>query len=83
MNIGIDSKPDSDLEKRKAIFKVQSEVMRCARKFLEAEGFLEVLSPVFESFTDTGIGDAEFFEIDTLQIVLEQQGFPVSSRNAR
>jgi len=64
VNIGIDSKPDSDLEKRKAIFKVQSEVMRCARKFLEAEGFLEVLSPVFESFTDTGIGDAEFFEID-------------------
>lgn len=58
MNIGI------DVEKKKAIFKIQSEVLRAARKFLESEGFLEVLSPVFESFTDTAIGDAELFEID-------------------
>lgn len=48
----------------KAIFRIQSEIIRTARKFLESEGFLEVLSPVFEPFTDTGIGDADFFEID-------------------
>jgi len=58
VNVGIDA------EKKKAILKIQSEIMRTARKFLESEGFLEILSPVFESFTDTGIGDAEFFEID-------------------
>jgi asparaginyl-tRNA synthetase len=50
--------------RRRAVFRVQSEVLRCARRFLEARGFLEVLSPVFEPYTDTGIGDAGFFEID-------------------
>lgn len=71
MNVGIDTETDlvstkkiSDIEKRKAIFKIQSEIVRSARRFLESEGFMEVLPPIFETFTDTGIGDAEFFEID-------------------
>lgn len=38
--------------------------MRSTRQFLERRGFLEVLSPVFEPFTDTGVGDAGLFEID-------------------
>lgn len=62
VNVGI--LPDPDSERRKAIFKIQAEIIRSARKFLESEGFLEVLPPIFETFTDTGIGDAEFFEID-------------------
>jgi asparaginyl-tRNA synthetase len=66
VNIGIYAKSDieSDSERRKAIFKIQAEIIRSARQFLESEGFLEVLPPIFETFTDTGIGDAEFFEID-------------------
>lgn len=70
MNIGTDAEERKGIERhkaterRKAILKIQSEIMRSARRFLESEGFLEVLSPVFEPFTDTGIGDAEFFEID-------------------
>jgi len=53
-----------DVEKKKLVLKIQSELMRSVRKFLEQKGFLEILSPVFEPFTDSGIGDAEFFEID-------------------
>lgn len=66
MNVGTYAKSDieSDPERRKAIFKIQAEIVRSARQFLESEGFLEVLPPIFETFTDTGIDDAEFFEID-------------------
>lgn len=53
-----------DIEKKRLVLKIQSELMRSARRFLEQRGFLEVLSPVFEPFTDSGIGAAEFFEID-------------------
>jgi asparaginyl-tRNA synthetase len=53
-----------DAGRKRAVFSIQSGVMRFARRFLEAQGFLEVLSPVFEPYTDTGIGAAGFFEID-------------------
>jgi asparaginyl-tRNA synthetase len=53
-----------DSKRRKAIFRIQGEIVRSARKFLESGGFLEVLPPIFETFTDTGIGEAGFFEID-------------------
>ena len=52
------------MERRKAVFKIQSEIARSSRRFLEKEGFTEMLPPIFEMFTDTGIGDADFFEID-------------------
>jgi len=34
------------------------------RKFFEKEGFLEILSPVIEPFTDPGIRGAKFFDVD-------------------
>lgn len=48
----------------KAILKIQSEIMHSVRRFFEIEGFLEVLPPIIEPFTDPGIRGAEFFEVD-------------------
>lgn len=38
--------------------------MGSIRKFFEKEGFLEILSPIIEPFTDPGIRGAKFFEVD-------------------
>lgn len=58
------SGPVSKVEKKRLVLKVQSELMRSVRRFFEGRGLLEVLPPVFEPFTDSGIGAAGFFEID-------------------
>jgi len=54
----------SKVERKRLVLKVQSELMRSVRRFLEGKGLLEVLPPMFEPFTDSGIGSASFFEID-------------------
>jgi len=51
-------------KKMKATLKIQSELMHTVRKFFKKEGFLEVLPPILEPFTDPGIRGAEFFEVD-------------------
>jgi asparaginyl-tRNA synthetase len=38
--------------------------MRSIRRFLEKEGFLGILPPIVEAFTDPGIRGAKFFEVD-------------------
>jgi len=54
----------SKSERKRLVLRVQSELMRSIRRFFEGRGLLEVLPPVFEPFTDSGIGAAGFFEID-------------------
>jgi len=51
-------------KKKKAVLKIQSEIMSATRKFFKIEGFLEILPPIIEPFTDPGIRGAEFFEVD-------------------
>jgi asparaginyl-tRNA synthetase len=51
-------------EKTKATLRTQSEIMRSVREFLRKRGFLEILPPTFEPFTDPGIRGAKAFEID-------------------
>ena len=51
-------------EEKKTVLRIQSEIMHSVRRFFEKEGFLEVLPPIIEPFTDPGIRGAEFFEVD-------------------
>lgn len=51
-------------EEKKAVLRIQSEIMHSVRRFFEREGFLEILPPIIEPFTDPGIRGAEFFEVD-------------------
>jgi asparaginyl-tRNA synthetase len=55
-----------ELEKprKRAVLKIQSEIMYLVRKFFKEKGFLEVRAPIFEPFTDPGIRGAKFFGID-------------------
>jgi len=52
------------VEEKKAVLRIQSEIMSAARRFFKKEGFLEILPPIIEPFTDPGIRGAEFFEVD-------------------
>lgn len=51
-------------EKARLVARIQCEIMRASRHFLEKEDFLEVIPPIMEPFTDPGIRGAEFFEVD-------------------
>jgi len=51
-------------EKKKTVLRIQSEIMFAARRFFKKEGFLEILPPIIEPFTDPDIRGAGFFEVD-------------------
>jgi len=47
-----------------AVLKIQSEILRAAREFLDSEGFIEILPPVISTATDPGLRGAKIAEID-------------------
>lgn len=60
----IESYLELEMPRKRAVLRIQSEIMYLVRKFLKEKGFLEIRAPLFEPFTDPGIRGAKFFDID-------------------